>query len=334
MRNSFIVPLLTAAILACVAPTTMAEQPKDQSCRSFNIDYSKVKLPDRFGATEAVERTVFKEQGAGMLVRYSRPADGTSWIDVFVYPICLPKSCSLAQMNELEMAKVLKEIEMTHPGAQVQGIESFTGEHDGKKYEALRTKVGTTKDRRWLSFVYLALVGDVYVKIRSTQPEGKDYESQLDALAASFLTELRFEGPRAHMHETVPTLFINSTETESGKRHVLSALLSYGAFLSIEVEKGRYLDTLDRSLKCWELTLKILEGIKSEQCLDAIDASFAGIIAARNAGYFKEYLWTYFRRPYWIQPQGFRYEDFEVWASHNLKGHVPCNTNRILVQWK
>ncbi len=334
MNKVGIVIVLAGMILGCVAPAVNIQRSESQTCRSFNIDYSKVVMPEHLGGSSIVERTVLKEQNLGLLVRYSGPEANTSNIDVFVYPICLPKSCSLANMNELEMAKVVKEVQTVNTGAAIQELKSFIGERNGKRYEALKAKIAIPKDRQWLSFVYLAVINDVYLKIRFTQPGGKDHESQVDRLAASLLTELSFEDPQAHKHDIAPTLFLNSEETKPGKSHVLSALLSYSVFMCIEIENGRYLDTLDRLLNCWELTLKILEDKKSNRSLEAIDASFAGMIAVRNAGYLKEYLWTYFRKPYWIQPQGFRLGDFEVWASHNLKGHTPYDTSRVLVEWK
>ena len=93
---------LVVVILGCLASAAVAEQTKHQTCRSFDIDYSTVIMPDRFGTISTVERTVFEKHEAGMLVRYSRPERRTSWIDVFVYPICLPRLCSLAQIAELE----------------------------------------------------------------------------------------------------------------------------------------------------------------------------------------------------------------------------------------
>jgi len=253
---------------------------------------------------------------------------------VFVYPICLPKFCSLAHIGELEMAKVVKEVQTAHSGAEVQDLGSFVGERNGKRYEALKARIKIPKDGRWLSFAYLAPIDDVYVKIRFTQPEGEDHESVVDGVVASLLSEFRFKNPKAHKHEIAPTLLVHSRETETGKSHVLSALLSYGAFMSIEVEKGRYIDSLDRSLNCWEPTLKILEGITSKQPAGAVDTSFAGMIAARNAGYLREYVWTYFRRPYWTQPGDLKLEEFKVWSSRNLKDHLPADVSRVLVEWK
>jgi hypothetical protein len=334
MNRIGIAVILAGAIFGCAAPTVKVEQPKDQSCRSFNIDYSTVVVPDRIGTIRKVERTILEEQKAGLMVRYSKPEASTSWIDVFVHPISLPKNCSLAHINELEMITVVKGVQTVNPGAEVLKTESFIGELNGKRYEALKAKIEVPGERRLVSFVYLSSVDDVHVKIRFTQPEGNDHESQVDDFAASLLTEFKFEDPQAHKHEIAPTLFVNPAETEHGKSYMLSGLLSYGAFMCIEIEKGRFLDTLDRALNCWEPTLKILEDMKSKHPHDTIDASFAGMIAARNAGYFKEYLWVYFRRPYWIQPSSFRLDEFKVWASQNLKGHIPCNTNRVLVEWK
>lgn len=334
MNRIAIILVLASAILGCAGPAVKPERVGNNACRSFNIDYSAVALPDRFGAIHMVERTVYPRQEAGLLARYSRPGDGTSWIDVFVYPICLPKFCSLAQVIELEMANVLKGVQTVNPGSAVQELVSFMGERNGKRYEALKAKVEIVKDRRWLSFAYLAAMDDLYVKIRFTQPEGKDYESQVDSLAASLLTELRFTDPEAHRHEMAPTLLVNRGEAEHGNIRLLGAQLSYAAFMSMEIEKGRYLDTFERSLSCWEPTLKVLEKMQSDGLPDPGDACFTGMIAARNAGYLKDYLWTYFRRPYWIGPPDLKLDGFKVWASHNLKGHTPCDPNRVLVGWK
>jgi len=232
------------------------------------------------------------------------------------------------------MIKVVREVQIVNPGAELYKFESFIGELNGKRYEALKAKLEVLKDRRLVSFVCLAPIDDVYVKIRFSQPQGNDYESQVNGLVASLLTELKLEDPQAHKHKIAPALFVNPAETEHGKSYVVSGLLSYGAFMSMEIGKGKSLDTLERALNCWEPTLKILEAMKSKRSSDAIDDPFGGMIAWRNAGYFKEYLWVYFRRPYWIQPPGFRLDEFKVWASHDLKGHIPCDTNRVLVEWK
>jgi hypothetical protein len=334
MNRIGIAVILTCVICGCAGPTIKVGQPEAQTCRSFNIDYSNVALPDRIGTVSKIEQTRLKEEKAGLMVRYSRPDIGTSTIDVFVYPICVPKHCSLAKINEMEMLKVVKEVQTVHPGAEVKKVESFVGELDGKRYEALKAKIDVPKDRRLASFVYLSLKDDVYVKIRFTQPEGSDYESHLDGVAASLLTEFKFGDPQVHKRQTAPTIFYNPAETKHKKSYMLEASLSYGAFISIEIEKGRFLDSLERELACWEPALRMLEIMEAKEPREALDATFAGMIAARNAGYFKEYLWVYFRRPYWIQPPNFKLDEFKVWASHNLKGHIPFDTNRVAIEWK
>jgi hypothetical protein len=281
-----------------------------------------------------VERSVLKERNAGMLVRYSRPGKGTSWIDVFVYPICLPKPCSLALINEIQMARVLKDVETAHPGAVVQDIESFIGERNDRKYEALKAKIEIPEDLGWRSYVYLAAIDDVYVKIRFSEPRGSDHEGQVDAFAAALLTQFSFKDSSSHKHEVACSIYISPTEAERGNVRMLSVLLLYGAVLSVEIEKyGRFMDTFDRAVKCWEITLTTFGGEGSQKG-SAGDETLAGMLSVYKAGYLKEYLWTHFRGPYWIRPEGLRLGDYDTWASHCLKNHVPYDTNRVIINWK
>ena len=268
-----------------------------------------------------------------MLVRYSRPGEGASWVDVFVYPLCLPKGVSLANALELGVVNTLKGMQTFYPGTTVQEIVSFVGERNGRRYEALKAKMGIVKDGRRLSFLYLAAFDDVFVKIRFTQPEGTDYEVQVDGLAASLLTEFRFSQPEMHKHQTAPNIYLDP-KAGLGATDMVANLLVYAALMNGEIEKGRYLDTFERSLSCWEPLTKGIEKMRSDGVPQPATTCFAGAAAAQKAGYLREYLWTYHRRPYWIRPPDLKVDEFKAWASDHLKEHTPCDISRASLGWK
>jgi hypothetical protein len=330
-----IVVIAFLSILGCAAPPSKVDQriAGNQACQSFKVDFSTVVVPQTIGPLTMIENAITKE-GGDLLVRYSKVEPSTSTLDVSVYPVCLPVYGSLAHMNEVEMSDVVRTLRTENPGAEVERLESFTGVRNGRRFEALKVKVEIVGEKRWTSFVYLAIKEDVYVKVRFTQSEGSGHEPMMDNLVAYLLSEFRFSNPEKHKHALVPALLAKPADT--GRRNSLSlrALSTYGAFLSREIESGRFLDTLDRAYDCWEPTLRLLQEVRKRHPVEPIDSAFSGMMSARSAGYLREYLWVYFRKPYWIQPSRLRLDEFKLWASHELRGHIPCEVDRVVVLWK
>lgn len=49
--------------------------------------------------------------------------------------------------------------------------------------------------------------------------------------------------------------------------------------------------------------------------------SFNAMKAADEAGFVKEFVWIYCKRPNWVQPEGLQLDEFKTWASKNIPEH-------------
>lgn len=324
--------ILAIALIGATSQVNGSSRNREAEHRSFDVDLSTIILPGKVGAFTKIEHRILREH-KDLLARYSRSAFNSSRFDVFVYPVYLPKGVSLADINETEMRCILKGLQAVYPGSKATELDSFSGQLNAKRYEAIKAKLEIPGKQLMSSWVYLSVIDDVFVKVRYTEPTENEYESQVDGFVASLLTRFSFSDPQAHKHPLAPVVGLSSTDFDQDNAY-LSALMAYAAILSIEVENGRFLDTYERAQACWEPTLTIWQGLKGESSQNAVGSAFDGMLSARKAGYFREYLWVNFQKPYWIQPSGLRLEKFRIWASQNLKGHVACDTKCLLVVWR
>lgn len=52
-------------------------------------------------------------------------------------------------------------------------------------------------------------------------------------------------------------------------------------------------------------------------------AYFADLARVEAAGFLREYVWRYLRKPSWSRPDGLRLASFDAWRAVHLEGHVP-----------
>lgn len=63
-------------------------------------------------------------------------------------------------------------------------------------------------------------------------------------------------------------------------------------------------------------TSKQVGGQEADPGLDALEA-------IEDAGFMREYVWTYLKRPGWNEPEGLRLKEFESWMRERLPDHRP-----------
>ncbi len=50
---------------------------------------------------------------------------------------------------------------------------------------------------------------------------------------------------------------------------------------------------------------------------------FKQLQAVQQAGYLREYVWRFQKKPHWNEPKGMKLPQFDAWAKEKLRGHVP-----------
>ncbi len=61
-------------------------------------------------------------------------------------------------------------------------------------------------------------------------------------------------------------------------------------------------------------------------------AYFADLDRVETAGFLREYIWDYLRKPSWTEPDGLRLAAFDTWRATHLRGHVAETHGRIAVR--
>lgn len=298
----------------------------------FLTDFSQVNVPGQVGQFIEGSSTSFGDKQLGFVVNYfSKDLPGVKF-DVYVYPIVLPELFSLSDMADMHMNNLLKDIVSISPGTELEDYSIFTGQENNKNYAALKARLLFIRPTRQDSYVYLALVDDVYIKIRFTASETQFNSDAVDKLAAMLLTQISFTDPAAHKHElgltvTRTTMELARSDTE------LAGLMTYGLALRKEVENGAYLDTPERAYKLWGTVAGAWPGIKAKSKTPDAATPMDALAAIYKAGYLTEYLWEHYRRPYWTDSAELKHKEFSEWAIQYLVGHDPYPHPGLLVVW-
>lgn len=323
--------LVTSLFIAGCVPKNQVRE--DVPEKYFPLSSSELSLPETADKFTLGEVAAYADPRLGVSVAYAASEAGVK-ADVYVYPIVLPEMYSLADMNELAFGQSVADVQAVNPGAEIKEIAEFSGDFEGRSYEALKARLKLDGSTKADTFVYLAIVKDAYVKIRFTAAEAVAAQANPDQFARVILSSVGFAQPDKHTHSFNVTITRGTYNLTKGIQSPLRYMILLGVQLQEQIAQGHFLDTFQREYTIWNNAYASWKEVKQEAGAQQPTDTFVDALRdVQEAGYMREYIWNYFRRPYWAQPDGLRMSEFKVWAGSHLSGHIAPVNHGILVDW-
>jgi len=114
-----------------------------------------------------------------------------------------------------------------------------------------------------------------------------------------------------------PELLIDKSVAQDA----MPAWIGYGASLATSIKDGHRRDCFETEFKAREFMIDLWLRLKKEK---ETDPYIEDLVKVRDAGFLREYVWTFFRTPAWsAPPAGLKLADFRNWRADHLHGHKP-----------
>jgi hypothetical protein len=117
----------------------------------------------------------------------------------------------------------------------------------------------------------------------------------------------------------------------SGEPSVAAAWLGYASartewiqtnVLAEEMAQNGYHRAFEEEVAARSSLAKIWKELKSSKG-GAKDTHLDDLLKVYEAGYIREYTWTFLATDEWSQPEGLRLDEFKTWAQVNIPDHEP-----------
>jgi len=328
--------LLVAAMLASILMTGCV--PKNQVREErpekyFPTTSSELSLPESVGVFSRGEVSTYADPRLGVGVNYASSVPGVK-ADLYVYPVVLPALYSLADINEIEFRQAVADVLTVSPGAEVQQISEFSGSLGGVNYEALKARIKLDGSTKADSYVYLGVSKDAYIKIRFTELEALAGKIDPDEFARNILTGVAFDAAEKHVHPLHVTVTRGSMDIAKGVQGAVGYTILLGIQLREQISQGHFLDSFQREYTVWNTAYHDWQKVYEQKMGEQPSGTFIDALRdVQQDGYMREYIWNYFRRPYWREPDGLKMSEFKIWAETHLSGHVAPVNHGVLIDW-
>jgi len=119
------------------------------------------------------------------------------------------------------------------------------------------------------------------------------------------------------------------------------AWIAYGTGLATYVQKhissvtlpaGRWEPTFEAEVTAREYQVTVWKELLQKEKFNY--PFMSQMLDVSNAGYMKEYVWTYYKKPSWIQPAELKLPEFTTWSEQHLQSHKPETGAQIVIQAK
>jgi len=318
-------------LTGCVPKSQVREEVPE---KYFPLNSAELSLPEKADVYSRMQVAGYADPRLGVSVNYASSEPGVK-IDVFVYPVVVPELYSLADMNELAFRQSVSDVQSVTPGAEIQEVVEFSGDFEGKRYEALKARLKLDGSIKADSFVYVGMVKDAYVKIRFTSAQALTEKVDPDRFARQILTGISFNQPDKHTHPLHVIITRGTYDLTKGVQSALGFTILLGVQLREQIARGHFLDSFQREYAVWDNAYATWKKVPEKAEAQPSAITFVDALRdVQDAGYMREYIWNYFRRPYWTQPDGLRMTDFKVWAETHLSGHIAPVNHGIVIAWE
>lgn len=297
----------------------------------YKVSPLDVAIPNAIGGFKLGKITTFDDSRAGFSVGYDGNNSNIT-ITVFIYPVVLPKNHSLEFILEDGFRASVYSVQQQYGINSDKKIEEiiFAGNLNGNNYNALKADFVKCINNNLSSSLYLTIADDVYIKIRATYNDDLNSKKQIDEFASELLTKFKFNNAGNHKHNIS---YIYTDNTFSLPKKKIATAIIYRGIMVDFLKKGYYLDSFERQELIWNAVLDHFAKIRLNKQDIEVDDTIEDMYKIRNAGYLKEYIWAYFKRPYWGATDLLRLDDFAAWKSKELKNHSPFSDNTTGVRW-
>lgn len=325
-----LIALLLLVLTACAATPQKSQQV------FFPVNPSEVQLPVPAAAFVQGETHVYPQPELGYAVRY-HPADGAdAHLDVFIYPLILPEGFSLADALEGHFNSALEDMLSLEPGAKVKNVGIFAQPPSPSKAGGLKAEVEFYAQGNQKSLLYLGVLDDVLIKVRFTEKSSGALAVRADEFVRDLFQQTRFTHSAAHQHPFTHTILAGPEMYAEGPGEFLGFAIGYLKSMQESIKQGFYLNTFEREYAAVSAGLNFVQlmGEKKAPAPASPQAQLPTIIEVQRAGFLREYVWEFMRRPYWQQPQPLKLAEFKLWRDGNLAGHKGLLKPPVLIGWQ
>lgn len=187
MHRAFII-LFVVFLSACAS-----QRPKNDSNYEQDLIYPKEAFP-----FVLVDKTIFDEPMAGVMLRYVDENHPTDYISVYVYPIADVVWDDLDGTLEEEMKSVMAEVDYMvqmgkYASRDAQTEEKFSFTHAGREYIGRKAKFSFTHSdtNRYDSYAYLFISEDKFIKFRTSFDASETQNWSGDKIVTTLLPKIQ-----------------------------------------------------------------------------------------------------------------------------------------------
>lgn len=279
----------------------------------------------------AVDDYESRSRGLGVAYHFRHPGGDTASLYLYTAGVAVPSSIDHPTMVQLR-AQTVREVTQAAQGrgetadpldSGVLGVATALGEM--LLLEDRFTLAGPGGRR--LSTLALWSTRGHFAKVRITAAPGREGDASLYRAfqeAAVRLTTVDAGAATSRKLDVVLARGLNDTE--------MPVWIGYGTALANWANRhnvaataplGIWFPTAEAEVHAREAQVKIWREIGAAKPLPALPY-MEQMLKVVDAGYMREYVWAYHRRPSWGEvPAGLRQAAFALWAAEHLRGHVP-----------
>ncbi len=326
-------PLIALLLLVLTACAATPQKPKQVF---FPVTPSEVLLPAPKAAFVRGETHIYPQPELGYAVRF-HPADGAdAHLDVFIYPLVLPEGFSLADALEGHFNAALEDVLSLEPGAKLKNVGIFALQPSPSKGSGLKAEVEFYAQGNQRSLLYLGALDNVLIKVRFTEKSSGALAARVDEFVQDLLQQTRFANPAAHQHPLTHTILVGAGIYAEEPGEFLRFAIGYLKSMQEAIEQGFYLNTFEREYAAVSTGLDFVPSTGEKKTSVAVNpqAQLPKLIAVQQAGFLREYVWEFMRRPYWQPPQLLKLAEFKLWRDANLAGHEGLVRPPVVIGWQ
>ena len=343
-RVATLVPLLSALLLSIVSTTGCQTTPEDNPFETYSrVSEADVIAPVEIGHLRRRTLHEIPDPALGVQIRYLDEAMPGLRIDVFVYPITLHEHASLADLLTISIQGLVQEMDMA--GRQLGLVYGepviWHFPSDGVPTGLLLHRDVETSEsnrERTRSYGFLAIRDDTIWKLRLTgsAEDLSGLDSYVSDLLGALFSAVRLAPDAKPKFDLSVTVLANATAAAAGSQCALGFFLVYGFEMMKAIDGGEYLDTYDRERRARRAALDIWRERKTraEDGDDCEHESLDAMLAADDADYFDEYVFTAYAAPWWSRPEGLDVDAFAEWANASLPVHDPIVFPGVIIKRK
>ena len=325
-----LIALLLLVLTACAATPQKPQQV------FFPVTPSEVLLPAPKATFVRGETHIYPQPELGYAVRF-HPADGAdAHLDVFIYPLVLPEGFSLADALEGHFNSALEDVLSLESGAKLKNVGIFAQQSSLSKGSGLKAEVEFYAQGNQRSLLYLGVLDDVLIKVRFTEKSSGALAARVDEFVHDLLQQTRFANPVAHQHPLTHSILVGAGSYAEEPGEFLRFAIGYLQSMQESLEQGFFLNTFEREYTAVNSGLNLAQSAAEKKTDLPVNpqAQLPKIIEVQRAGFLREYVWEFMRRPYWQQPHSLNLAEFKLWRDRNLAGHKGLVRPPVVIGWQ